>query len=167
MITKEINKPKRKTQLSCLGLIILLFLSACGRNELFTAFHSFPKETWDKDEVVVFKTDSLDGSMDKVQWSIPLRHSIEYPYRNLWLFVELTQDNGISKKDTLEVVFQLPDGTWLPQVKGSSAVKETTIHLPYYLQKPKGVYTLSIQHGMRDSLINGMLNLGVQLKQLE
>ena len=86
-----------------------------------------------------------------------IRHNGRYPYQNMWLF---TGDSFY--RDTIE--FYLADdlGQWLGDRHHGF------VEMPVLLEDNKhfadtGAYYLEIQHGMRDTLLRGVTDVGVEI----
>lgn len=153
--------------------LILLFFAiilvvSCDKYRVAFKDYSVPNGEWHKDSVITLVSDSLPNLSEPIGFQINLRHNIDYEYRNIWLFVSLQMPNGTVLKDTLEKVFMLPTGEWMEDVTGSGAAKESVVNFKYGVKSPEpGVYSLSVQHGMRSDVISGILNVGFKINTLE
>ena len=93
-----------------------------------------------------------------------LRHGEDYPFSNLFLFVELEYPNGKTLLDTLECPLGASDGRWYGEGRG------WIDHRVGYKQGVafpiKGDYTLKVVHAMRLDPLPGMAELRFSLFDL-
>ena len=150
-------------------LFAALVLSSCDRSFIYEQNREMNSGAWHKDSIQVFTTDSLTalelGKAIKIGFNV--RNTVDYNFRNLWLFVELELPNGQSIKDTLDHVMMDAQGYWMDGVKGGSSVKESRIYYPYGITNPPaGVYRIKIQHGMRMEALPEILSVGARIEEL-
>ena len=107
----------------------------------------------------------LAGCSNSIQYSrftpisslIYVRHTEQYPYQNMWLFVD---DAG--RQDTIEFYLADDRGQWLGNKHHGF------IEMPVLWEETKhfsdtGAYTMRIAHGMRDSLLRGVTDIGLEI----
>ena len=117
-------------------------------------------------------------SVVEVQWeaqesNVPVfvshyvRHLSDYPYNNLYLFRTVSTVDGIAYADTVNVRLADELGNW----NGSGMSNLKTMMVPVgksAVRFEKGErYTLRVQHGMRDTILYGIQDLGVKLIKAE
>lgn len=139
----------------CLA-VLAVFLTSCRNNIVYSHFCSIPSENWHMDSVAQFDYTIEDAGID-YQMLLYVRHTERYPYQNMWLFV----DNGIYQ-DTIEFYLADDRGQWLGDKKHGlmemPVLLEEQIHYP-----DTGMYRLTVQHGMRDSLLRGVADVGLEI----
>ena len=74
---------------------ILVFLTACRNDIVYSRFIPIPSEKWHVDSVAQFDYTIADTNAD-YRMIIYVRHTERYPYQNMWLFV-----NDGSHRDTI------------------------------------------------------------------
>ncbi len=144
------------------GILYLLLLNSCQRNELYDKTFSFSDDNWSYDQVVNFEFYVPDTSKS-YDLFLQLRNSGLYSYSNIWLFVETKAPNGNVLRDTLEIMLVDETGRWLG--KGIGNVNEMQVSYKnnaYFLNR--GIFNISIQHAMRDSVLMGIMDLGFRLQ---
>lgn len=147
---------------------ILLSLSGCDSGMLFEQTKAVTENEWHKDSVFHFESDSIEKSNQPLFFYFMVRTNQAYPYSNIFLFVDLQFPNGEGKQDTLEHDLMLPNGQWASGVEASGTVQTVMIRFPYALkQPPVGRYKASIQQGMRDSLLQGILDVGFKIDKFQ
>lgn len=139
----------------CLA-VLAVFLTSCRNNIVYSHFCSIPSENWHMDSVAQFDYTIEDAGID-YQMLLYVRHTERYPYQNMWLFV----DNGIYQ-DTIEFYLADDRGQWLGDKK--HGLMEMPILLEEQIHyQDTGTYRLTVQHGMRDSLLRGVADVGLEI----
>ena len=137
---------------------IAISLTSCRNDIVYSRFIPIPSEKWHVDSVAQFDYTISDTNAD-YRMIIYVRHTGRYPYQNMWLFV-----NDGSHCDTIEFYLADDRGRWL----GDS--HHGFIEMPVLFEDNKhfpdtGTYHLEITHGMRDSLLRGVTDLGIQISK--
>jgi gliding motility-associated lipoprotein GldH len=143
-------------------LIIISFLTCCAKNEIYDKTYSFSGDSWKYDEPVDFEFTVPDTSRSYDIY-LHIRNSGSYSYSNIWLFLEVSAPNGNVLKDTLEIILADNAGRWLG--KGIWNVNEMQVpykHDVFFINR--GIYQLSVQHAMRDSTLEGIMNVGLRMQ---
>ena len=95
-----------------------------------------------------------------------MRNNNEYPYANLRIFATIKDAKKKNKKnkiDTLNYILAEPNGMWLG--KGFGETKEILFQYKKGYKFPKnGIYTIEIQHAMRDSHLKGIEDFGIKIE---
>ena len=139
-------------------------LSACSHDIVYSRFIpiSYPggtitsSEEWAADSVLRFDYTIPDAAVD-YRMLVYVRHTERYPYQNMWLFI----DDG-QREDTIEFYLADDRGRWLGDKNHGF------IEMPVLLEVTKqfpdtGAYSLTIRQGMRDSLLRGITDVGVEI----
>jgi gliding motility-associated lipoprotein GldH len=119
---------------------IVMFI-ACNNNIVFEDYSAFKNQTWNADSSVVFNYFIAD-TICKNQIVIKVRHTTDYEFQNLFLFVKA------EKTDTLELLLANKEGKWMG--KGVGDVRE--IEFVYSKDKvfpKKGDFTFEIEQAVR------------------
>ncbi|MBR5677862.1 MAG: gliding motility lipoprotein GldH [Paludibacteraceae bacterium] len=134
----------------------ILSFSGCRRGIVYSQFCSIPSEKWGIDELAQFDYSIIDTAVD-YRMLIYVRHTERYPYQNMWLFV-----SDSHHCDTIEFYLADDRGQWLGDKHNGF------IEMPVLFEESKhfpdtGQYHLSIQHGMRDSVLRGITDIGLEI----
>ena len=78
---------------------IVMFIS-CNNNVVFENYKTFENQTWNADSSVIFSYSVRDTSCNN-QVIIKVRHTTNYEFRNLFLFVKA------EKIDTVELMLAI------------------------------------------------------------
>lgn len=150
----------RKSFIISIMVVLSFALSACRHDIVYGEFCSIPSEKWGIDELAQFDYTIQDTSVD-YRMIIYVRHTERYPYQNMWLFVE-----NNSRRDTIEFYLADDRGQWLGDKHHGF------IEMPVLFEENKhftdtGTYRMSIQHAMRDSLLRGVTDVGVEIARVQ
>lgn len=137
---------------------LALALTACRQDIVFSQFVSIPSGEWHVDSVAQFDYQIADKEAG-YQMLVYVRHTERYPYQNMWLFL----DNGI-QRDTIEFYLADDRGQWLGDKHHGFIEMPVLIEQNYHFSDT-GHCVMTIQHGMRDSLLRGVTDIGVEIKR--
>lgn len=138
----------------------LLLLMACNRDIVYSEFHSVPLKEWGADSVLTYRFDITD-TLATYRMLVCLRHTEQYPYQNMWLFVG---DSG--QQDTIEFYLANDRGEWLGNGRNGliemPVLYEETHRFPH-----SGEQVWHIQQGMRAQSLKGISDVGLIIKKNE
>lgn len=146
-----------------LVFLLLLMVISCNRRNLINEYKAIPKAKWDKDSLMVFDV-QVTVPRQKHNLYVNVRNDIEYKYSNLWLFVKITQPGDTTVTDTLEVTLADKTGKWLGKGFGGIKTTETLFRENVFFPKT-GDYRITIQHGMRGIVTEGITDVGIRLEK--
>ena len=145
-------------------LLAILFLGfiSCSDRSIFDEILPVQKIGWHKDTAISFTFEVSDIGK-KYNLFFCLRNDNQYEFSNLYVFYDLQRvKSDYAKGDTLQYMLSDGKGNWLG--KGMTAVKE---NLFYYKKDfsfgKKGIYRISIKHGMRSSFLKGVIDVGLRI----
>ena len=149
-----------------LPLLAAVLMASCGKNVVLDELHSFKDSRWHMDSVVTVVWEP-EQSEDPVFMSMYIRHSTGYPYNNLFLFRSIESTQGVEYTDTVNVALADPLGAW----NGSGMSNLKTLEIPIgqgaVRFRNDERYTLKITQGMRDTVLYGIQDVGVQFEQVK
>lgn len=157
MSTKIINR-------SFWGILILLMTVACTGNDVFFKYDQVNPKGWSKDSLYGFDI-QINDTIATYNVYVNVRNRGEYPYQNLWLFLnKMTPDKKLSK-DSIECYLADKRGKWLGSGIG------TIMEMPVLYQQnvrfnKKGIYHYQIIQGMRDSILVGINDVGMRVEKV-
>ena len=132
--------------------------AACNSKSVYCEYRNVPLSGWDKDSTLVFEVPVSD-SLATYEVVLSVRHNQNYPYQNLWLFVE----NGQSgQTDTLEYYLADQRGRWLGNGFGDKREMPCLIAEKVRFART-GTYVYKVKHGMREDVLNGVTEVGLQI----
>lgn len=134
----------------------LFFLTSCQSNVAYSRFIPISSEKWHVDSVVQFDYTIADTSA-QYQVLVYVRHTERYPYQNMWLFL----NNGTTS-DTIEFYLADDRGQWLGN-RHHGFIEMPVLIEDNYHYSGTGTYHLSLQHAMRDTLLRGITDVGLEI----
>ena len=140
-----------------IALMALTVLTiGCNSRTAFSEYRNVPLQGWDKDSVVCFDVNITD-SMATYNVILSLRHTADYPYQNIWFFV---QNETSGQNDTLEYYLADQRGRWLGNGFGDR--KEMPCLLYEHVRFPHGgIYRYAVRQGMRQEWLRGVTEVGL------
>ena len=145
----------------CLITRIGFILMACNAKKSYQKTFHFEKG-WPQEELVFFEFTPEKAGVYEME--VLLRHQNNYPYYNFYLFKTFYSKDSI-RIDTLQFYLQNPE-TGAYYGKGYNAIFTQTIPLEVMDLEVEN-YKIQLQHGMRDTILNGILDLGIIIQNKE
>lgn len=142
------------------GLFVLL--QGCTEAPFFEENHVIESSEWPVNRTEVF-TFQVEDTTQAFDFYFNLRHGENYPYRNLYLFVQLDFPNGKKSVDTLECLLADSRGKWSGRTTG-----QYVDHRIQFQQRRifplKGNYHLRVRQGMRVDPLPAVHDFGFALE---
>ena len=135
-------------------------LTSCHRDLVYSQFCSIPSGEWSVDQVASFDYTVTDTAAD-YNMLVYVRHTERYPYQNMWLFV-----NNSHRIDTIEFYLADDRGQWLGN-KHYGFIEMPVLLEEHYHFPDTGTYHMTVQHGMRDSVLRGVKDIGLEIRRNE
>ena len=148
-------------------LMILCFL-ACNNNVLFKAEKEIAN-TWHTDSLLTFQF-SVSDTNTTFYSEINIRHTTDYSYKNLFVFIHNTNPNGKTVTDTVECVLADKTGKWKGRGVGD-ILDFTKIYHDSILFETSGEYRIGIEQAMRYGelpkieKLNEIMSIGACIKK--
>ena len=141
-----------------LMVIGCLMFASCKNKVYYSQFSSIPSGNWHMDSVAHFDY-MIDDTTCAYKMTLYIRHTDSYPYQNIWLFV-----GDSAACDSINIALADDRGVWngeshngfmeMPIVFGENIHYADT-----------GSYHLMIQHGMRDTMLRGVTEVGLEISK--
>ena len=119
---------------------IVMFIS-CDNSIVFEEYKSFENQKWNTDSIALFNyfiTDTTSKNIIKIK----LRHTVEYEFQNLFLFIKS------EKMDTIEIQLANKEGRWLGKGVGDIRMVDFVYKNKKVFSK-KGDLIIEIEQAMR------------------
>jgi gliding motility-associated lipoprotein GldH len=146
-----------------IAAMILLTLSSCNSNIIYSDEAVMPEMTWNLFNTADFSFPVTDTN-NNTNVFFTIRTGSQYPFRNIFLFVTTSAPDGKVVTDTLEYEVADEKGNWFG--KGFGEIHE--LKLPYRQNvffPVKGTYRFKIQHGMRTVDLKGVYDVGLRIEK--
>ena len=143
----------------------LLLLASCNTS-VNSSYNVFKEDSWHTDSIITLNYGVVD-STTKYNLYLKVRHSTDFEYQNIFLFVNFKE-----KTDTVEVVLSEKNGKWLG--KGFGDIKEVEYCFAKNITlNSKQVSTITVEQAMRYgkepeiTRLKGIIALGLNIKKSE
>ena len=125
---------------SWISLFLLIF-TACNSDTVFEQHKSFENQSWNSDSAITFNY-LVEDTTSQNQLIIKLRHTVEYEFQNLFLFIKA------EKMDTIEIQLANKEGRWFGKGVGDIRMVEFAYKNKKVFSK-KGYLIIEIEQAMR------------------
>jgi gliding motility-associated lipoprotein GldH len=161
----RITAPRIRVKINNLLVGLLLCVAmACSHNSVYDEYRSFPDTGWEKGSIARFEVDITQPGIP-CNMLVNIRHNSHYPYQNFWMFISTTTPDGIITKDTIECYLADNRGKWLGS--GLSSVYNMPVLIKQNTVFSKaGKYTIVVRQGMRDDVLPGITNVGLEIDKV-
>lgn len=141
---------------------IAALMGACDSKAFYDESRAVDEHGWDMADSVAFDV-AVTDTASTFNFLIEVRNSVSYPYANTFFFIRTTFPDGTVAQDTLEYPLADASGRWLGKRTGRY------VDTRYYFRRNarfpmQGDYRFAVTHGMRDSAINGLKDIGFRIE---
>lgn len=151
---------------SILALALFLFgLTGCIQPAIYSSEENLPQEGWHLNDSRAFDFLIKDHTTP-VDLFLQVRNNEDYPYRNMYVFVDIDFPDGGVRRDTVSFILATPDGRWIGE-GGGSTYDNDVMFIRRAMLPDTGTYSLRIGHGMRDSVLVGVERIGLIVEASE
>jgi len=154
-----------RKQIKNLIVLLTFTFASCTGDAVFFSYQSINGNGWNKDSICTFDIQINNPDLPYNMY-VNTRNRSEYPYQNLWLFVKQITPDSVVTNDTIEFYLADDFGKWLGSGIGSVYNMPVLYRQKFKFPK-KGVYRYEIQQGMRDSLLQGINDVGIKVEKAE
>lgn len=139
----------------------LLSLASCDQNMVYEENKAVEGGVWKSNDVKSFEFDITD-TLQLYNFYVNVRNGEEYPFSNLYLFVEMEFPNGKKSIDTLECPLADQLGNWYGSGLGS--IFDNRVLFRERKKFPlSGHYKVDIHQAMRTDALEGIYDIGFRL----
>ena len=127
-------------------VLVVFSLLSCTNNFFFKADKEI-KDGWHADSAIVFQF-NISDTTNIFYSEINIRHTISYPFQNLFVFLHNTNPLGQTTTDTIECVLADKTGKWKGRGVGD-ILDFTKIYNDSILFETNEEYKIEIEQAMR------------------
>lgn len=131
--------------------------SCSDRHENFGQFLPMPVKGWAYGDTIRFIASKLDSTSTSRKLRIAVRHSADYPYRNLVLEVTYSNGNGMSR-DTVNMELADAYGSW--RGNGLGPIRQMEFPVTLEAAIPDSAQ-ITVRHVMRVDTLRGISEIGI------
>ena len=159
----ETSNPDKMNKLRYILLCLPLLLASCQRDIVSSAHENIDACGWAMTDTIRLPLTVVDTAQ-VYDLALILRHTDQYVYQNLWVFVQSADSLCPLSSDTVMACLADDRGQWLGSRAGryyaGYVIMERNMSFP-----AAGTYTFALVHGMRDSIIPGIADIGLELRK--
>ncbi len=144
-----------------------MLTTGCSDNLVFQSDVPIPGGAWSRDFKPEFAFDITD-TVSEHDVYIDVRHTGDYPFNDLFLFVDLTGPNGRAARDTVECLLADPSGRWLGKGTGfifSDRIQAKVLYKLHNRFPATGRYTMRLEQAMRMEPLPAVIDVGVSVER--
>ncbi|MEN8229005.1 MAG: gliding motility lipoprotein GldH [Bacteroidota bacterium] len=153
-----------KYPVQSLILLLIILLSSCDPDMVFDQYTQTDDGLWSWHDAKEFNIEIAD-TVTLHNIYLQIRHTVEYPMSNLYMFVYVKGPSGQLLKDTVNLILANPDGKWIGS--GTGNLRELRL---LYRQHTKfgqsGLYTFTLEQGMRNPELP-ITDLGIRIERIK
>ena len=149
-------------------VLVVFSLLSCTSNFFFKADKEI-KDGWHADSIIVFQF-NISDTTNIFYSEINIRHTISYPFQNLFVFLHNTSPLGQTTTDTIECVLADKTGKWKGRGVGD-ILDFTKIYNDSILFETNEEYKIEIEQAMRYGelpkieMLKGIVSIGVSIRR--
>lgn len=146
-------------------MLLVLINISCDKQEIYYHFHELKDEAWVQNDTLVFDIDSTLFELNKpYDLTIEVTNSVNYPYQNIWIFVQSNIDaDSVFVDNSKEFLLADKLGKW--QGSGFGTLYQSSLPFGEITFKEKRNYRIKIEHGMRDQTLSGIEKVGIKISK--
>ena len=146
-------------------LILAWFLHSCDPNRVYEENRVVDKGTWKSSERLFFEV-TIPDTNQRYDVYLNIRNALEYPYSNLYLFLQTVFPDGSIARDTIECTLADLDGRWLGSGVGSVKFNRFLLQNSVSFRQ-KGIYRFELEQAMRVNELKGIRDVGLRIEKNE
>lgn len=154
---------KLKYSVLLFGLSLTLLMS-CDQGRIIDEYVPVENGSWSLSDTCLLDF-SIDDTTSFYRLFFNLRHNDEYKYSNLYVFLTITDPDGLRDRKRLNFLLADKKGKWMG--RGLGGRYDNQIILVDGLKFLKdGDYGVTIEQNMRDNPLEGITDVGIRLEKI-
>jgi len=145
--------------------LFAIVVSSCGPTVVYQQMEAVPNTEWAQGLAFVHNVEVID-TQQPYDMFLEIRHTGNYPYSNLFLFMRTELPDGRSRTDTIDCLLAKPSGQWY----GSGLGDLYSLSIPFRKNvrfDKEGTYNFQMEHGMREEVLDGISDIGLTILNSE
>jgi len=143
--------------------LISIVLLSCDPNRVYDEYKEIPKYTWNYKENVNFNINIEDTTI-LYNMYINVRHTSDYMFSNLYLFIDIKYPDNKISRDTVECVLADDRGRWLGEGLGGMWDSKILIKKSFKFNL-SGEYKFDIYQAMRVDDLTDIMDIGLRIEK--
>ena len=147
-----------------LTVLVLLHCQSCDPGMVYDQYEATEQGMWSWQNAMEFKADISDTlSMHNIY--LQVRHTVDYPRSNLYMFVHVKAPSGQHLTDTVNMILATPDGKWTG--KGNGNIRELMLlYRKHSKFRVPGTYVFTLEQAMRQEELP-VTDLGIRIERVK
>ena len=156
---------RHKTLLALLCTLLGFAYTSCDNQEIYYHFHEIKNAEWAQNDTLFFDIDSTLFELNTpYRLSLELTNNVNYPYQNIWLFVQTNLDSDSTFTDiSNEYLVADEFGKW--KGSGFGSLYQLSLPMNNIVFKEKRNYRIKVEHGMQDEPLVGIEKVGIKISK--
>ena len=147
-----------------IGFCLLATLVACDSSTVFEENLRIKNSAWERNEKAFFEFEISDSAAIYDLY-LNFRHGGDYPYQNIYLFVESKSPSGKIAIDTAQMILANKKGRWMG--KGIGDIFDYQFRFKQGRLFPEnGKYYFEIEQAMREETLDNVTDIGMAVKKV-
>ena len=145
-----------------------LLFTGCDGDIVHQSDQPVQNGSWDRAWKPEFAVDITD-TINPHNVFIDIRHTGDYPYSDLYLFITATGPGTAPMRDTVDCLLADADGRWYGKGQGFIFADRIEAEVLYQLNRRfprKGRYTFQLEQAMRTEKLLGVIDVGLSVKRV-
>ena len=143
----------------CIVVLVSMLLASCDGTVYHSEYADINEDGWKVCDSACFDV-QVDDTTHLFDLLVEVRNNVDYPYSNLFLFVNTTFPDGSISCDTLELPLADPSGSLLGKHSGRYVDSRYRLRGQPVRFPMMGKYHFAIANGMRDEAVEGIAHVG-------
>ncbi len=140
----------------------LILLSACSSpDKIYEEHFPLKGEVWEVEKMLPFEF-TIDDTVSPYRFGLNFRYTENYPYQDIYLFLQTTFPDGKLSYDTLHCDLFSPEGEALGK---GHRIKELETNYSLLKFPMKGKYVMRYIQAMRTDTLEGVESFGISLSK--
>ena len=143
-------------------MVLLLHARSCDPDMVYDSYEPTEQGMWSWNDAKEFRAEISD-TVSTHNIYLQVRHTVDYPLSNLYMFVYVKGPTGQHLKDTVNLILAEPDGEWTG--KGNGNIRELML---LYRKQTRfiipGTYVFTLEQAMREEQLP-VCDLGVRIER--
>ncbi len=144
---------------------IIFLLASCQEKAIYNQYVDLDEEGWKLDSLIDFEFE-IENSSKPVNLFYNIRNDVSYPFYNLYVKYELTDQNGEIVRSNMHEANLMDPTTGAPIGTGESLFDNQILLLKNFQFPESGNYKFSIKQYMREEKIDGIWAVGLTIREV-
>lgn len=138
-------------------------MSCKEKGVVFEENLAISQQGWKINQEANFSFDITDTTA-LYEFYFNIRNTASYPYANFHLYYKQVNPDATETSKRAEFILAEPSGKWLGKTASGTLIDNSILFIKQKLPQA-GKYTFYFKHGMYDSVLNEVTDIGLKVKK--